>query len=101
MAQAARQAADFGSAPKKNTLRLIDSRTTPPRVNQLPGIRFTRVPPGKTLNLTRLSQTDPPLARCVWECIKRRQPDLANLLRDAGLQAMREFFDGSIILDLG
>ena len=68
----------------------------------LSGVIFERepYPRPKLLNLTRLSRSDPALSRCVWECIKRRQPALAELLKDRALHEMREFFDGEISIKL-
>jgi len=74
----------------------------PPRWFDLSGVVFEREahPRPQMINLTRLSRNDAAMSRCVWECIKRRRPALAELLQDKNLHALRDHFNAEISIEL-
>lgn len=65
------------------------------------GVRFEKAgPPRRLLNVTRLAREDSPVWQLVWRCFKRRRPEVAALLQDPNLHALRAAFDGEIHIEL-
>lgn len=62
-----------------------------------PGVVLATERPRRMLNITGLDDTE---KRLVWECLKRRKPALAEMLKDPVLHRLREEFNGKIRIEL-
>ncbi len=62
-----------------------------------PGVLLVTEQPRRMLNITGLDEIE---KRLVWECLKRRKPALADLLKDPVLHRLREECNGVIRIEL-
>lgn len=60
------------------------------------GMKVAKAEPDRYLNLSRMQ---PEEKRATWQEIKRRNPALAELLRDPILNSLREAFDADVLID--
>lgn len=70
------------------------------REYDLDGVVFMRDDNRSRRNLTRLSKQNPAAWSEEWRRIKRDEPALAELLRDADFKATRELFDAEVVIDV-
>jgi hypothetical protein len=97
--QAAREAGNYSMGRLSERKRsLFEEKPASEPFYDLTGVRFVRVRDTGEINLTRLAESDRKRWAALWKKIKRNNPKLAALLKEPELHALREKFNGHIIL---
>ena len=93
-----RKLSTMSAAKRSRSEPADESRETPSWPAPLPsGVVLETARKRRMLNITGLDDIE---KRLVWECLKRRKPALAELLKDPALHQLREAFNGKIYIEL-